>query len=119
MLTPDTIREVKSRGGVQAIAVSHPHFYTGVAAWAEAFDAPVFIHAKDRQWVTEPCSRITFWEGMFQCQSPGSTTEHRPALCHPQFLCSLLEKTVQSWPKTCLDPNLPVPLRVATHAWGV
>ncbi|CAL5227191.1 g10108 [Coccomyxa viridis] len=30
VLTPDTIREVKSRGGVQAIAVSHPHFYTGV-----------------------------------------------------------------------------------------
>ena len=63
VLTPDTIEEVQSKGGVQAIAISHPHFYTGMAAWAEAFDAPVFIHAKDRQWVTEPCSRITFWEG--------------------------------------------------------
>ena len=63
VLTPNTIREVKSRGGIQAIAVSHPHFYSGMAAWAEAFDAPVFIHARDKEWVTEPCSRISFWEG--------------------------------------------------------
>lgn len=36
---------------------------TGVAAWAEEFDAPIYIHAKDRQWVTEPCSKIEYWEG--------------------------------------------------------
>ena len=63
VLTADTIKEIRSRGGVQAIAISHPHFYTGMAAYAEEFNAPVFIHAKDKHWVTEPCSRITFWEG--------------------------------------------------------
>ncbi len=31
---------------------------TGTAAWAKEFFAPIYIHAKDRQWVTEPCSRI-------------------------------------------------------------
>ena len=36
---------------------------TGMAAWAEEFDAPIYIHAKDRQWVTEPCTKIQYWEG--------------------------------------------------------
>ena len=34
-----------------------------MAAWAEEFDAPIYIHAKDRQWVTEPCSKIEYWQG--------------------------------------------------------
>ena len=63
VLTPEAVEEVSRRGGVQAIAISHPHFYTGMAAWAQEFDAPIYIHAKDRQWVTEPCSSIQFWEG--------------------------------------------------------
>ena len=63
VLTPEAIEEVSGRGGVQAIAISHPHFYTGMVAWAQAFDAPIYIHAKDRRWVTEPCSSIQFWEG--------------------------------------------------------
>lgn len=110
MLTPDTIREVKSRGGVQAIAVSHPHFYTGVAAWAEAFDAPVFIHAKDRQWVTEPCSRITFWEG--GCHLPSHQAHHTKRACMlalrigPAFPGT----TVPYWPEKCTTSDCPTSL---------
>ena len=64
VLTSEAVKEVCRRGGVQAIAISHPHFYTGMAAWAQQFDVPIFIHAKDRQWVTEPCSSIQYWEGV-------------------------------------------------------
>lgn len=67
ILTPETVKEVRSRGGLQAIAISHPHFYTGVAAWAGEFDVPVYIHAMDRQWVTEPCDKIQLWEGTHCC----------------------------------------------------
>jgi glyoxylase-like metal-dependent hydrolase (beta-lactamase superfamily II) len=31
--------------------------------WARAFDAPVHLHAADRQWVMRPDERIDFWDG--------------------------------------------------------
>jgi hypothetical protein len=29
VFTPDTVKEIRSRCDIQAIAISHPHFYTG------------------------------------------------------------------------------------------
>jgi hypothetical protein len=63
LLDQKTIDEVKARGGIRAIAISHPHFYSSMAEWAEHFDAQVFLHAKDRQWVMRESPRIQFWEG--------------------------------------------------------
>ena len=41
-LHPDTLQEVKERvGGIDAIAVSHPHFYIAMADWAEEFGCQV------------------------------------------------------------------------------
>jgi glyoxylase-like metal-dependent hydrolase (beta-lactamase superfamily II) len=31
--------------------------------WARAFDAPVHLHAADREWVMRPDERIEFWDG--------------------------------------------------------
>jgi hypothetical protein len=31
--------------------------------WAHAFDAPVYIHAADREWVARPDDSIVLWEG--------------------------------------------------------
>ena len=31
--------------------------------WANRFDAQIFLHAKDRQWVMRESQRIQFWEG--------------------------------------------------------
>jgi hypothetical protein len=31
--------------------------------WAERFDAPIFLHAADREWVMCKNPRIQFWEG--------------------------------------------------------
>lgn len=47
-----TIDTVRRLGGIRAIAVSHPHYYSSIVEWSEAFDsAPIFIHAADDQWV--------------------------------------------------------------------
>lgn len=54
---------ITALGGISAIAISHPHYYTTVHDWAEAFDAPVYLHASDRQWVMRDSPHITFWEG--------------------------------------------------------
>jgi len=63
LLDQKTIAEVKARGGIRAIAISHPHFYSSMVEWAEHFDAQIFLHAKDRQWVMRESPRIHFWEG--------------------------------------------------------
>ena len=66
LLDEETIAEVNARGGVRAIAISHPHFYSSMIEWADRFDAQIFLHAADREWVMRPAgagSRIQFWEG--------------------------------------------------------
>lgn len=68
-----TIAAIQARGGIQAIAISHPHFYGACVDWSRAFgDAPVYIHAADRAWVMRPDSRIVLWEGASVEPLPGS-----------------------------------------------
>jgi glyoxylase-like metal-dependent hydrolase (beta-lactamase superfamily II) len=68
-----TVAAIEELGGLAAIAVSHPHFFTGVAAWSHAFGGiPIFIQADDRAWVTHPDPAIRFWEGETCDPLPGS-----------------------------------------------
>lgn len=57
------VEMVKGIGGISAIAVSHPHYYSSMIDWAKAFDCPVYLHAADRQWVMRPDAPIESWEG--------------------------------------------------------
>lgn len=51
-------------GGLAAIAISHPHFYSLMVEWSERLgDVPIYVHAADREWVQRPDDRIVFWEG--------------------------------------------------------
>ena len=63
VLTDAGYRRLKELGGISAISVSHPHFYTGLALYAEAFGANVYLQAADKQHVTHPHPRVNFWEG--------------------------------------------------------
>ena len=54
---------IRGIGGISAIAISHPHYYSSMIEWSRAFDCPVFLHAADRQWVMRPDPAIEFWEG--------------------------------------------------------
>lgn len=59
-----TIATVQALGGVAAIAISHPHYYSSMVEWSRAFDnAPIYLHAADREHVMRPDSAIHFWEG--------------------------------------------------------
>ena len=58
-----TITLVKALGGIKAIAISHPHFYTTMVEWARAFDCPIHLNAADRDWVMRPDPAIEFWQG--------------------------------------------------------
>src|SRR5437773_1738883 len=63
LLDEKTIAKVNGCGGIRAIAISHPHFYSSMVEWAEHFDAQIFLHAADRKWVMRKSPRIQFWEG--------------------------------------------------------
>ncbi|MGI8967525.1 MAG: MBL fold metallo-hydrolase [Chloroflexota bacterium] len=63
LLDDATITAVRDLGGIAAIAISHPHFYSSMVEWAHTFDAPIYLHADDHQWVMRPDPAIHFWEG--------------------------------------------------------
>ncbi|MCJ1477584.1 hypothetical protein MMC13_006257 [Lambiella insularis] len=47
----ETIDKIKSFGGLQAIVISHPHYYTTYVAWAYAFDCPIYTSSEDDEWL--------------------------------------------------------------------
>jgi hypothetical protein len=63
VIDDETIAAVKALGGISAIAISHPHYYSSMVEWSHAFNAPIYLHAADRQWVMRPDPNIVFWEG--------------------------------------------------------
>jgi hypothetical protein len=63
LLDPATEELVRGLGGLSAIAISHPHYYTTMQDWAAAFEAPVLLHASDRGWVMRPTPSVRFWQG--------------------------------------------------------
>jgi hypothetical protein len=59
-----TLEAVRRLGGIAAIAVSHPHYYTTMVEWSHAFGrAPIYIHEADQSWVLRPDPVVQFWEG--------------------------------------------------------
>jgi hypothetical protein len=64
---------VRGLGGVRAIAISHPHYYTTMQDWAAAFGATVHLHTADREWVMRPDPAIRFWDGETLEILPGVT----------------------------------------------
>jgi glyoxylase-like metal-dependent hydrolase (beta-lactamase superfamily II) len=61
------IDAVRARGGLSAIAISHPHYYSSMVEWSHAFGGvPIFLHAAERPWVMRPDPAIVFWEGETQ-----------------------------------------------------
>ncbi|HST58795.1 MAG TPA: hypothetical protein VLK84_08910 [Longimicrobium sp.] len=73
LLDDATVDIIRGLGGLSAIAISHPHFYTSMVEWAHAFDAPVFLHADDRESVMRPDPSLRFWEGETHALMDGLT----------------------------------------------
>jgi hypothetical protein len=59
-----TITLINALGGLKAIAISHPHFYTTMGEWSRAFGGvPVHTHADDARWIMRPDPTIKLWQG--------------------------------------------------------
>jgi hypothetical protein len=50
-LDDETISFIKGKGGLKAIVISHPHFYTTHLDWAKIFDCPVYVAKDDEEWL--------------------------------------------------------------------
>ena len=64
MLDAATVTLINGLGGLKAIAISHPHFYTTLVEWSRAFGGiPVHLHADDQHWIMRPDPCIELWQG--------------------------------------------------------
>lgn len=46
-----TLEFIKGKGGLKAIVISHPHFYTTHLEWARVFGCPVYVCKADEEWL--------------------------------------------------------------------
>ena len=58
-----TLALVNALGGLHAIAISHPHYYTTMQEWAAAFNAPIYLHDRDREWIVRDSPHLKLWQG--------------------------------------------------------
>lgn len=67
------VERIRELGGLVAIALSHPHYYSSIVEWSEAFgDIPVYVHRSDRQWIPRD-GNIRTWSGDSLEILPGRT----------------------------------------------
>ncbi|KAI0845661.1 beta-lactamase-like protein [Daldinia vernicosa] len=62
LIDDETINKIKDLGGLKAIVISHPHYYSTHVEWARAFNCPVYLAAEDKQWTTQSSSHQVFVE---------------------------------------------------------
>ncbi|MGJ5815874.1 VOC family protein [Paludibaculum fermentans] len=74
LLDDETVRAVTELGGIQAIAISHPHYYSSMIEWSDAFGgAPVWIHEDERDWLQRRSGAVRLWVGE-TASLPGGAT---------------------------------------------
>lgn len=73
LIDDTTAQAVNALGGIQAIAISHPHFYSAMVEWSRAFDAPIHLHEANRPFVVRPDPAISYWAGEALTLLPGVT----------------------------------------------
>jgi glyoxylase-like metal-dependent hydrolase (beta-lactamase superfamily II) len=64
LCSDEAVAAIKAKGGLRAIAISHPHFYSAMTEWSRKLgDVPIYLHADDRDHVMDPSPNIQFWTG--------------------------------------------------------
>jgi len=50
-LDQDTVDFIMRMGGLKAIVISHPHYYSTHLDWAKTFECPVYMAKDDEEWL--------------------------------------------------------------------
>ena len=73
LVTDEVVATIRGLGGVRAIALSHPHFYSSMVRWSEALGGiPIYVHSADREWVRRSSAQVKLWNG----GEPGAHLRH-------------------------------------------
>jgi hypothetical protein len=78
LLDEDTATLIERRGGLAAIAISHPHYYSTMVEWARRLSCPVYLHEADREWIMRPDPHLRLWSGERHELGHGLTLIHTP-----------------------------------------
>ncbi|KAF2170995.1 hypothetical protein M409DRAFT_63991 [Zasmidium cellare ATCC 36951] len=63
LLDEETVAKIHSLGGLHAIVISHPHYYTTWSEWSRTFQCPVYVGEPDQIWlerVGSPGAEVRF-----------------------------------------------------------
>jgi glyoxylase-like metal-dependent hydrolase (beta-lactamase superfamily II) len=72
-----TVAAINDLGGINSIAISHPHFHTVMIEWSRAFNnAPIFIHEGNSPDVVRLDPAIRFWSDPTRIPIDGITLIH-------------------------------------------
>lgn len=52
-LDEETVEFIQRKGGLKAIVISHPHYYTTHLDWARTFGCPVYVAREDEEWLCQ------------------------------------------------------------------
>ncbi|KAL4909028.1 hypothetical protein BDW74DRAFT_187439 [Aspergillus multicolor] len=68
----ETIQRINGLGGIDAIVISHPHYYTTHLLWAKIFECPVYLSAEDEEWaVMKGDGQVFFHESVLSFTAQG------------------------------------------------
>jgi glyoxylase-like metal-dependent hydrolase (beta-lactamase superfamily II) len=74
VITDAALEAIAAKGGITAIAISHPHFYSTMVDWSRALGGvPIYLHEDNRDYVMRPDPAIAYWDGEIREIAPGIT----------------------------------------------
>ena len=77
LIDDQTVQAIEALGGISAIAISHPHYYSSMIEWSDAFGGvPIYIHAADAGWLGRRSDNLVLWEQKTLPLSPEVTLVH-------------------------------------------
>lgn len=59
----ETVHRIRDLGGIEAIVISHPHYYSTSLHWAEIFNCKVYMSYEDQEWIMRRGPSQVLWEG--------------------------------------------------------
>lgn len=63
LIDENLVKFIKRKGGLKAIAISHPHYYSNMTEWAELFNCPIHITGSEKEFVVCGSDKIQYWDG--------------------------------------------------------
>jgi glyoxylase-like metal-dependent hydrolase (beta-lactamase superfamily II) len=116
-IDPATVEFINSKGGLKAIVISHPHFYTTHLEWAKIFNCPVYLSSDDKEWLNrEDKNGVRRWvKGVQEIEEVGGQV--KAVQCGGHFDGSL----VLLWEKKMFiaDTMMSVPVgQVLPRCWS-